>query len=355
MSFKFWISQKITQLADVFNDWREGYMGGSALIKAVSALVLVYLLVTLLLGWYWSSEPDISDALLYSDNNAVGVQTQKITGLATTESLIYVANTVLNKPGGYLSNDIFPPGIWLDNIPNWEYGALIQVRDLSKALREALSRSQSQSTEDAGLVIAEPRFNFDTNSWILPSSESVYREAIDHLERYRDRLVDEDQSNAQFYSRADNLSLWLGTVETRLGSLSQRLSASVGQRRINTDLAGEENASQATPAPKEMIVKTPWLEIDDVFYEARGSAWALIHFLKAIDRDFADVLKKKNALISLRQIIRELEATQEPVYSVMILNGDGFGMLANHSLVMASYLSRAHAAIIDIRELLSQG
>ena len=54
MSFKFWISQKITQLADVFNDWREGYMGGSALIKAVSALVLVYLLVTLLLGWYWS-------------------------------------------------------------------------------------------------------------------------------------------------------------------------------------------------------------------------------------------------------------------------------------------------------------
>ena len=182
-------------------------------------------------------------------------------------------------------------------------------------------------------MIAEPRFNFDTNSWILPSSESVYREAIDHLERYRDRLVDEDQSNAQFYSRADNLSLWLGTVETRLGSLSQRLSASVGQRRINTDLAGEENASQATPAPKEMIIKTPWLEIDDVFYEARGSAWALIHFLKAIDRDFADVLKKKNALISLRQIIRELEATQEPVYSVMILNGDGFGMLANHSLV----------------------
>jgi hypothetical protein len=39
----------------------------------------------------------------------------------------------------------------------------------------------------------------------------------------------------------------------------------------------------------------------------------------------------------------------------MILNGSGFGVLANHSLVMASYISRANAAIIDLRDLLSQG
>ncbi len=57
----------------------------------------------------------------------------------------------------------------------------------------------------------------------------------------------------------------------------------------------------------------------------------------------------------LQQIIRELEATQQPLFSPMVLNGGGFGMLANHSLVMASYISRANAAIIDLRELLSQG
>ena len=39
----------------------------------------------------------------------------------------------------------------------------------------------------------------------------------------------------------------------------------------------------------------------------------------------------------------------------MILNGSGFGFLANHSLVMASYISRANAAVIDLRNLLSQG
>ena len=168
-------------------------------------------------------------------------------------------------------------------------------------------------------------------------------------------MADADQSNAQFYARADNLRYWLATVESRLGSLSQRLSASVGQKRLNTDLAGDSAARQSTGASSELLVKTPWTEIDDVFYQARGASWALVHFLKAVEIDFSDVLQKKNALISLRQIIRELEATQQSVFSPVILNGDGLGLVANHSLVMASYISRANAAIIDLRELLSQG
>ena len=102
-------------------------------------------------------------------------------------------------------------------------------------------------------------------------------------------------------------------------------------------------------------MQTPWLEIDDRFYEARGAAWALVHMLKAAEVDFRAVLEDKNALVSLRQIVRELEATQETVWSPMILNGSGFGMLANHSLVMASYISRANAAVIDLRNLLEQG
>jgi hypothetical protein len=39
----------------------------------------------------------------------------------------------------------------------------------------------------------------------------------------------------------------------------------------------------------------------------------------------------------------------------VVLNGSGFGLFANHSLVMASYISRANAAVIDLRSLLTQG
>ena len=315
----------------------------------------IYLLLAVFAGMYWSLAPAGFDVQEQATVFAAETGAQVVTGSTTTAALIGVAETLLDKPGGFIRNDIFPPGLWLDNTPNWEYGVLIQVRDLSRALRESYSRSQSQSKEDPDLALAEPLFNFKADSWMLPPSEREYRDGIRRLRSYAERLADPDRTDAQFYARADNLAYWLATVETRLGSLSQRLSASVGQRRINTDLAGDAEATQATPAPQDEFIRTPWLEIDDVFYAARGSTWALIQFLRAAEIDFADVLAKKNARVSLRQIIRELEATQETVWSPMVLNGSGFGLVANHSLVMASYISRANAAIIDLRRLLSDG
>jgi hypothetical protein len=97
------------------------------------------------------------------------------------------------------------------------------------------------------------------------------------------------------------------------------------------------------------------MEIDDVFYEARGTTWALRHLLRAVEVDFGPILVKKNALISVRQIIRELDATQRIVWSPMVLNGDGFGLVTNYSLIMANYVSRANAAVIDLRRLLQDG
>lgn len=341
------LRQSIARLISNVTD-RLSYASLKKRVITFSALSIVTML--LLLGWYWSQEPKS-----FSVNTVGASDKPLIIGVATTETLIKVVDTLLEKPGGYLANDLMPPSLWLDNLPNWEFGVLVQVRDLSKALREAFSRSQSQSTEDADLALAEPRFNVDHQSWAVPWPEIEYSDGRDYLESYKLRLQDKDNYNAQFYARADNLRYWLGTVETRLGSLSQRLSASVGQKRINTDLSGSAGASQSTRAPTELMVKTSWLKIDDVFYQARGSAWALLHFLKAVEVDFADVLAKKNAVTSVQQIIRELEMTQQPVRSPIIANGEGFGLIANHSLVMASYISRANAAIIDLRELLSKG
>ncbi len=352
-------------------DWKNklpGQQQGSLLKKTDKPVrrrtvqgLAVLLAVFFAFSWYWSREPDLMPLSLSGLTRSEQAKTVEVSqgrpvvGVLTTITMIDVVEALLEKPGGYLSNDMFPPGVVLDNIPKWEYGVIIQVRDLSKAMRDNFSRSQSQSTEDSDLALAEPRFNFDHAQWILPSTQSEYREGLEYLYSYRNRLRDHDELDAQFFARADNLVLWLRTVQSRLGSLSQRLGASVGQKRINTDLAGDPAAVQATPKPKELEIKTSWWELDDVFYEARGSTWALVHFLKAAEVDFGAVLKNKNAQISLRQIIRELEATQTPLFSPMILNGSGFGFISNHSLTMASYISRANAALIDLEELLEKG
>ena len=301
---------------------------------------VLYLLGAVLLGIHWSQPPEqrsVDDVL-----TTTAPADQNVTiGNATVGALIFITETLLEKPGGYLSNDVTPPGLWLDNMPNWEFGALVQARDLARSLRKDLSRSQSQSTEDADLVVAEPALNYDSGKW-FPSAESSYQKAVTSLKSYQRRLATPGE-NAQLYARADNLKNYLADVETRLGSLSQRLSASVGQARFNTDLAGDPAANQSTMDVSERIVKTPWMEIDDVFFEARGSAWALLHILRAIEVDFGSVLENKNARVSLKQVIRELEATQQTVWSPMILNGSGFGIFANHSLVMASSMTGARS------------
>lgn len=336
-------------VANVFNPivWRRrGLIAGGA--TALVALVIV----TLVLGWWWSDPPDTFDPARVTEATAERHGEEIVTGYTTTVTLIHAVDVMLHKPGGYLFNDVMPPGVLLDNVPAWEYGAVIQMRDLARSLRNDMSRSQSQSRENEELSQAEPRLNFNANSWIFPSTESEYEDALGYLRTYRSRLASGD---ANFYARADNLRGYLETVGQRLGGIVQRLSASVGEWRVNTDLANERAATSAQSPAREIRDETPWLQIDNEFYFARGATWAHYHFLKAVRKDFSSVLADKNAEATMDQLIRSLEAAQRPIMSPIVLNGNGFGFFANHSLVMASYVSRANAALIDLRRLLEQG
>ncbi|MBR7888994.1 DUF2333 family protein [Marinomonas sp. A79] len=337
-----WLTSKLQAITPNFNF--------SSLGKVIASIVALAVVLLSFLGMYWSSEPDPFDVVASAKEKAAAQgyldnSKKLVVGYTTASTLHTIVETLLDKPGGFITNDIMPPGLVMDNMPAWEFGVLVQSRDLARAFRKEFSRSQSQSTEDVNLKIAEPQFNFDTKSWALPSSESEYRRGNKELMAYLNRLAGASGSKAQFYARADNLSDWLSDVSTRLGSLSQRLSASVIDESSQIDESDENNR----------YVRTPWSKVDDVFYEARGTSWALVHMLRAMEVDFFYTLQDKNALVSLRQIIRELEATQTSIWSPFILNGSGFGMLANHSLVMASYIARANTAIIDLRRLLEQG
>jgi len=127
----------------------------------------------------------------------------------TTATLIEVMETLLNKRGGYMNNDVLPPWSLLDNIPNWETGVIIQARDLARSMRNDFSRPQTQSGEDPDLAVADPQFSFDYSSWLLPSTDSEgagsgFRERARKQERAR-----------QFWSDHPRA---LGQPETAVGS-----------------------------------------------------------------------------------------------------------------------------------------
>jgi hypothetical protein len=322
-----------------------------SLLVAVPVAVLVLLILFFM--WWWDKEPEQFDPVTATTAHMKDIGRPMSTGAVTTYTLMRSVEVLTDKRGGYLSNDKLPPGVFMDNVPNWEFGSLTASRDLVRALRNDLSRSQTQSTEDKDLAEADPLLNSPNDRWLLPSSESQYGKATDDIGKYLVRLSDAEDANAHFYARADNLADYLQTVSGRLGSLSQRLSAAAGQLKVDA-APNAEVSGNAAPA-KAVYVKTPWNKIDDNFYEARGYTWALLEQLKAIRHDFGPILRSKNADASLQQVIRELEESQKALGSPVVLNGSPFGFFGNHSLVMANYISRANAAIIDLRGLLNRG
>jgi len=360
--FKDWWGRTLRRARDEYEDTQDDIVCASPVRRALIFGVLIYFFCAICVGMYWSffpSQPNINTlvqrqlALLKIPPSSTNLAQGNLPkGIATTSALITVSEVLLHKSGGYIANDIAPPGLWLDDMPHWELGVVHQIRDTTQALRASLSQSNLNHDFDDDLQKAEVRFNFSHLSWGFPSTESQYRAGIEHLQKYNLRLLQSDGKKAQFYADSQHLNDYLAGVEQRLKILTQRLTASVGPS-VDADSAG----LLIKPTDSKKIVtglyaKTPWWQVDDVFYEARGSAWALIIILQGVDQDFSEMLQAKNAQTSFDQIIRELEPSQQTVFSPMILNGEGFGFVANHSLSMASYFSRAQAAIADCRRQL---
>ncbi|RYY76012.1 MAG: DUF2333 family protein [Gammaproteobacteria bacterium] len=355
-TIKHWWVRGVSRVRDEYEDAQSDIVRAGPRFRWFIYMVAIYFFATFCLGIYWSTVPGIPSVNAAVQRQLalsnIPQQSQLPQGVTTTSTLIAISEVLLNKSGGYLANDVFPPGLWLDNMPHWELGVLLQVRDTTQMIGASLSQSTLNHQFDADLQKAEIRFNFSNTSWAFPATESQYLSGIEHLQKYNYRLMQANNSQAQFFADAAHLNDYLASVEQRLKNMSQRLTASVGPK-INTDAAAmpvkQDDLKKATNG---LYTKTPWLQLDDVFFEARGSSWALIGILQAIEIDFAEALQTQNAQASFDQIIRELKPTQQAIYSPVILNGDGFGSVANHSLTMASYLARTQAAIADCRRQL---
>ena len=322
-----------------------------------SVFSLIVVVILIILGAWWGSEPgqfNIQDEAVKRAEETHSTDNMPV-GYVYTNTLAHIAETLLHKSGGYITNDVAPPGLFLDNISNWEYGALVMLRDATSALRNHFARDQSQSAEDPDLAIAEPYFYYENDSWALPSTEAEYQKGIDSLHKYMSRMqtYGGNVKQAQFYSRADNLWQYTEVVIKRLGGLSTRLTANTSTANLGpglSDLEREAAEQQGTP-----ITKVTWLEIDDVFYEARGASWALLHILRAIKHDFKDILLDKRAMRTVDIMIKAMENALQPIMSPMILNGGGYSLFANYSLTMANYIARANAAALDLRDIMNRG
>ena len=83
-----------------------------------------YFLTVVTLGIYWSLQPDPFDVRSVALERLDGDASRLVSGAVVVSSIGQVARTLLEKPGGYVNNDVFLPGVYLDNMPSWEYGVI---------------------------------------------------------------------------------------------------------------------------------------------------------------------------------------------------------------------------------------
>ncbi|MGM0985646.1 MAG: DUF2333 family protein [Pseudomonadota bacterium] len=302
--------------------------------KPLLVLLVIYLVVCLGLGIWWSRPPerfDVEQAVLEQRGDASSSPAAR--GAVTTAGLMTLIETLLEKPGGYLRNDIAPPGLWLDNMPAWELGVLDQARRLSAWL-PAMEQSSAPVLESV-----QEHLMGDSRDWLYPGTEKRLEQAREALDGYLASLGEDGE--AGFGDQGQGLAAWLEAVAESLDHLGLRLSASIASR---DELRGLGIDADELPA------RTPWYRVDDVFFEARGQAWALMHLLEAVRRDQADMLASAGGTEAWERLVVELERSQRRLWSPVVLNGSGFGLFANHSLVLANHMVRARDLARDVIE-----
>ena len=176
MKLKFWQTSDPIYMDDVGDK-----STGSLAARVAGGAVSVYLLGVIALGWWWDSEPDQfavrENAARMAETNNQGV----VTGYTTTATFIQLSDIMLNKRGGYLSNDLFPPGVRMDNIPEWEFGVLMVLRDTARVYRQDFSRSQSQSVEDEDLSQERGHISSITTPGFCPPAKTATKKARNSL------------------------------------------------------------------------------------------------------------------------------------------------------------------------------
>ncbi len=219
---------------------------------------------------------------------------------------------------------IFPASV-LDNMPNFQIGVVSAVREMLPPIRRFAQNNEQQK---ADMKTAYKLLSYPPNVWLMsrrgklglaPSSNSQYRKAAAKLHDF--------SADGDFTPQAEDLNAMLSKMSKNLQNLT-----------IRNEIQQRENAGG-------------WWDTsaDDLFYFARGYAYALWQISQAAAVDFKDILLECNLYTEWTYLVTSLKKAAEFKPRV-IRNGAADSLFTpNHLLMQNYYLQRAMTAAEKIR------
>ena len=293
---------------------------------SVTAAVAVFFIV---LGIYWSRAPDVFWVTHTIDDQQV------VVGYSTTDTLIRVAETMLDKPGGYLSNDRMPPSVFLDNTPNFQQGIISALARFAFELTDQIGRTRGSSQADVDLQEASGLLQYSGTKWVFDlstsiaptaSSEAQYRKAMRSLLSFNARLA---KGDAVFERRADNLLATLDRIAADLGSSSAAL-----EHRLEVGHALFDR------------------QADDVFYGVKGRLYAYYLLLRELRQDFDNVIVERELGPAWSKMLSSM-AQAAVLQPWVVINGSPDSQFfPSHLGAQGFFLLRARTQLREITNIL---
>ncbi len=225
---------------------------------------------------------------------------------------------------GWRPNDILD---FTDNVNNYQLGVLEVTRRTAVTMAERISRAGSTESFDKNLENAMNWFMVSADKYWFPSPEGKYKDGLEEMAAYRDRLK---RGSARFWTRTDNLIPLLMAYEDLLGSCDENLVK-----------AKEDDGSEVS-----------FFAADDYFFYAKGVASALHEILAAVEQDFYATIEARRGIEVLHHAIESCHHAME-IDPIVITNANLSGILANHRANMAAPISHARFYLGVLIETLS--
>jgi hypothetical protein len=237
----------------------------------------------------------------------------------------------------WVANDpFFMPGSVLDNMPAYQQGIVTAISRFALELADQIARTRGSSQVDPDLDTASGLLRYPGTVWIFDfrtswaptaSSEQQYRRAMAALRGYSQRL---SQGQAVFEARADNL---LGTLD--------RFAADIGSQSAAIERKLEDRSAF-----------WPDWTADDLFYANKGRLYAYYLLLRALQADFANVIRERELVGAWTQTLESFRqaATLQPW---VIVNGaPDAQLMPSHLASQGFFLLRARTQLREISNIL---
>jgi hypothetical protein len=298
---------------------------------AIAAAIVLAIFVLINLGLHFGQKSH--DRLNYSVNQAFPPDKPFVAGEIYATTLAAIMENELDRGFGWRPNDFFLWGmhVMADNNANRQLGIIMAVRETTRVFKDHLTKVSSNEY-DPNLVIADTDFRNDAQKWMLPSAESKYRDAVQHLHMYVAGLHATPETSRELNQR--NVEL-------------VRLLQSWG------DMLGDAHANLYRTRKDDGSAVHSW-EVDDYFYHAQGCAHVMFYMMQAVKREYHQSLTTKPVLAQLFDETIDALGKAAVLKPLIVLDGSPDGIFANHRRNLDTYISEARQKLYSIREELER-